>query len=155
MLAAPVGLPCPSSARPCTAWVGSVLRWIWRQAFLASFVLSSHTPHCFLWQLKALPSLTVEKCVLCWNKTTRLLCFQVLWKTSSVLAALNGERERRPVTVPSEGSKSILARIPPAVLFFTFDFISSLQSLNPEYGWELQLVNTQLSSLRGFVLRAL
>lgn len=106
---------CPSSAWPCSAWAGGVLRWIYREASLVSFVLSTRTPQCFFWQLKALPSLSVENYVLLWNKTALLLCFKSYEK--QVWCWQHWRRsEVNSVTVRSDGCKSTLVW---AFLLFT------------------------------------
>lgn len=52
---------CPSTNPASTAQVGGAPPWILRRA---SFVLPSHTPWGFFWQLKASLSPSAEKCVL-------------------------------------------------------------------------------------------
>lgn len=137
-------LLCPSSMCPCTAWVGNVLWWIWRQAFLASFVLSSHTPQCFFWQLKASPSLTVEKHVLRWNKTTLLLCFKCYEKQVWCWQPWRG-REREKPCDGAEWRQEIHFSVDTTSLTFLYLWFFPVFSLWAQSTGELKLGNLFLN----------
>lgn len=90
---------CPSRNPRCTETR--------RQTFLASFVLSSHTPWGFFWQPKSLAiSYRGEVCLALHQNNPALMC-RVLWKTSLALAALKGGNN---VTARSDGCKAELLK---------------------------------------------